>query len=161
MHIFLILCVKKQKLHFYKVLPQCKVVSRKSTGVIVWNTVSLDRMTKWWISVCVSCSVMSNSVTPWISPPGSSVHRILLAIILEWVAIPFFRGSSWLRDQTCISYVSCIGRWVLDPLNYRSLWLFKLGYLGMSLVVQWLRLCVPNVGDPVSMVGELVPPCQN
>ena len=28
------------------------------------------------------------------SPPGSSVHWILQARILEWVAIPFFRGSS-------------------------------------------------------------------
>jgi len=26
------------------------------------------------------------------SPPGSSAHRILQARILEWVAIPFFRG---------------------------------------------------------------------
>ena len=28
------------------------------------------------------------------SPPGSSVHVILQARILEWVAIPFYRGSS-------------------------------------------------------------------
>ena len=28
------------------------------------------------------------------SPPGSSVHEILQARILEWVAIPFFRASS-------------------------------------------------------------------
>ena len=34
------------------------------------------------------------------SPPGSSVHGILQARILEWVAIPFSRGSSWPRDQT-------------------------------------------------------------
>ena len=34
------------------------------------------------------------------SPPGSSVHGILQARILEWVAIPFSRGSSKLRDQT-------------------------------------------------------------
>ena len=34
------------------------------------------------------------------SPPGSSVHGILQARILEWVAIPFSRGSSQLRDQT-------------------------------------------------------------
>ena len=34
------------------------------------------------------------------SPPGSYVHGILQAIILEWVAIPFSRGSSCLRDQT-------------------------------------------------------------
>ena len=39
------------------------------------------------------------------SPPDSSVHRILQARILEWVAIPFFRGSSWFTDRTCVSYV--------------------------------------------------------
>ena len=39
------------------------------------------------------------------SPPGSSVNRILQARILEWVAILFSRGSSWLRDRTHISYV--------------------------------------------------------
>ena len=33
------------------------------------------------------------------SPPGSSVHGILRARILEWVAISFSRGSSWPRDQ--------------------------------------------------------------
>ena len=35
--------------------------------------------------------------------PVSSVHGILQARILEWVAISFSRVSSWLRDQTCIS----------------------------------------------------------
>ena len=39
------------------------------------------------------------------SPPGSSVHGILQARILEWVAISFSRGSSRPRDQT---QVSCI-----------------------------------------------------
>ena len=34
------------------------------------------------------------------SPPGSSVHGILQARILEWIAISFSRGSSWSRDQT-------------------------------------------------------------
>ena len=32
------------------------------------------------------------------SPPGSSVHRILQASILEWVAISYSKGSSWPRD---------------------------------------------------------------
>ena len=36
------------------------------------------------------------------SPPGSSVHGILQAEILEWVAIPFSRESSQPRDQTWI-----------------------------------------------------------
>ena len=37
------------------------------------------------------------------SPPGSSVHGILQARILEWVAISSSRGSSQPRDQTCVS----------------------------------------------------------
>ena len=37
------------------------------------------------------------------SPPGSSVHGILQARKLEWVAIPFSRGSSWPRDWTQVS----------------------------------------------------------
>ena len=44
------------------------------------------------------------------SPPGSSVHGILQARILEWVAIPFSRVSSQPRDQTCGSYISCFSR---------------------------------------------------
>ena len=49
------------------------------------------------------------------SPPGSSVHGILQARILEWVAISFSRGSSQLRDQTHIFFVSCIDRQILYP----------------------------------------------
>ena len=41
------------------------------------------------------------------SPPGSYVQEILQARILEWVAMPSFRGSSQPRDQT---HVSCFGR---------------------------------------------------
>ena len=37
------------------------------------------------------------------SPPGSSVHGILQARILEWVAMPSSRGSSQPRDQTQVS----------------------------------------------------------
>ena len=43
----------------------------------------------------------------------SSVHGILQAGILEWGAVPSSRGSSKPRDRTCVSYVSCISRWVL------------------------------------------------
>ena len=46
------------------------------------------------------------------SLPSCSVHGIFQAI-QEWVAISFSRGSSQPRDWTRISYVSCIGRWVL------------------------------------------------
>ena len=47
------------------------------------------------------------------SLPGSSVHGILQTRILGWVAMPFSKESSSSRDQTRISYVSCIGRWIL------------------------------------------------
>ena len=40
------------------------------------------------------------------SLPGSSVHGILQARILEWVAIPFSRGSFWARDWTWVSYIA-------------------------------------------------------
>ena len=58
-----------------------------------------------------ACVLSQSCPTLWdpmdCSPPGSSVHRILQARILEWAATPSSRGSSWLRDRTC---VSCIGR---------------------------------------------------
>ena len=46
------------------------------------------------------------------SRPGSSVHRIFQARILEWVAIPSYRRSPRPRDWTHISFISCIGRQV-------------------------------------------------
>ena len=58
-----------------------------------------------------SCPTLCNPMD--CSPPASSVCRILHVRILELVAVPFSRGSSRPRDQTCISYISCTGRQVL------------------------------------------------
>ena len=44
-------------------------------------------------------------VTPW-SPPGSSVHGIFQARILEWAVISFSRGSFPPRDQTSVSCIT-------------------------------------------------------
>ena len=46
------------------------------------------------------------------SLPDSSVHRILQARILEWVAIPFSRRSSWPRHGTQVSHIA--GRFLLS-----------------------------------------------
>ena len=55
--------------------------------------------------------VCAQSLSPTdCSPPGSSVHGIFQAIILEWVVISSSRGSSWFWDRICLS---CIGRWIL------------------------------------------------
>ena len=50
-----------------------------------------------------SCLTLCNPMD--CSLPGSSVHGILQARILEWVASPSSKGSSWPRDGTHVSYV--------------------------------------------------------
>ena len=65
-----------------------------------------------------SHQVMSNSfVTPWTAAcQDSSVQnssRVFQTRILEWVAIFCSRGSSWSRDWTHVSCISCTGKWVL------------------------------------------------
>ena len=66
---------------------------------------------KWVYKIC-ACSVTQLCLTPCdsmgCSPPG-----ILQARMLEWIAMPSSRGSSQSREQTQVSYVSCIARWVL------------------------------------------------
>ena len=71
----------------------------------------------------LSCSVMSNSAVPmyW-SLPGSSVHEIFQTRVLEWVAISYSKGSSWPRDQICIFWISCIGRWIFC---YHTTWVWS------------------------------------
>ena len=46
-------------------------------------------------------------------PPIFTVHGIFQSGRLEWVAISSSRGSSWPRDWTGVSWVSCVGRWIL------------------------------------------------
>ena len=58
-----------------------------------------------------SCSTLCDPMDH--SLPDTSVHGILQARILAWVAISFFRDFSQPRGGTCISSVSCIGRRVL------------------------------------------------
>ena len=57
-----------------------------------------------------SCATLYDPID--CSLPVSSVPGILQARLLDWVAM-ISRGSSQPRDQACVSYYSCIGRWVL------------------------------------------------
>ena len=93
----------------------------------------------YWSVVALQCSVSFSYVAKWVSstytcmrakslqscltlcnlmdcsPPGSSVHGILQARILEGVAMPSSRGSSWKpRNWTRVSYVSCTGSRILN-----------------------------------------------
>ena len=55
----------------------------------------------WVTQSCLTlCDPMDSS------PPGASVHRILQARRLGWVAIPFSRGSSQSRDRTQVSRIA-------------------------------------------------------
>ena len=94
-----------------------------------------------WMCVCVhtqSCPTLCSPMD--CSPLSSSAHGTFQARILEWGTIYYSRGSSRLGDQTHISCVSCIGRWILYQLCHlgshsavhsfiHCLWLL-LGYNG-------------------------------
>ena len=54
------------------------------------------------VLVAQSCPTICDAMN-W-RPPGSSVHGILQARILEWVGIPFSRRSSWPKDWTQVSH---------------------------------------------------------
>ena len=72
---------------------------------------SMPLQTLAWCHTCVlscfSCDQLFCD-TMDCSLPGLSVHWILQASMLKCVAIPSSRGSSWPRNQTCISCGSCI-----------------------------------------------------
>ena len=58
-------------------------------------------------NICCSCLVSKSCLplynpTAW-GPPGSSVHGISQARMLEWVSLSFSRGSSWPKDWTRVS----------------------------------------------------------
>ena len=81
--------------------------------LISWKSMCVDSVILLWYFFHMYAQLLSLVwlfETLWTSPPGSSVHGISQARTLEWVAISFFRGSSWSRDQPCRS---CIGRWIL------------------------------------------------
>ena len=69
-------------------------------------TISFSMLGKF-STIIIKCLVTQSCLTlcePMdYSPPGSSVHGILQASLLEWVAVPFSRGSSQPMDWTHIS----------------------------------------------------------
>ena len=73
-----------------------------------------------WILISRVC-VLSRFTWAWLfwdprdnSPPGSSVHGILQARMLEWVAMSSSRGPSPPTDRTLVSYISSFGRQILN-----------------------------------------------
>ena len=82
------------------------------------------------------------------SPPGSSVHGILQARILQWVAIPFSRGSSPPRDRTWFSSVA-VRFFTVEPPgkpHYSVLKILSL-LMGFSRQEYWSGLPFPSPVD--------------
>ena len=95
-----------------KVISECRIISNYVLLLIPW---------KYWLICAIKmfkkmsqymCCVLKSLSCLWLcdtidcSLPGSSVHGISQARILQWVAISFSRGSSQPRDQTQVSYIA-------------------------------------------------------
>ena len=80
-----------------------------------WRPFLMSRLKTSYIRMCVLSHFSHVQLGDPMdsSPPGSSVHGILQARVLEWVVLSHSKGSSQPQDWTCISYVSCTGRQVL------------------------------------------------
>ena len=77
---------------------------------------------KWGICVCVCAQLCLTLCEPMnCSPQVSSVHGILQARMLEWIAFSFSRGSSQPKDQTWVFCVSFAGHWQVGSLPLHHL----------------------------------------
>ena len=95
-------------------------------SLVIYFTHSINLLTPLrdqvpsFMSMCAqslqSCPTLCNPMDYIL--PDSSVHGILQARILDWVAVPSSRGSSQLRDQI---HVSCLLHWWIDSLPLSNL----------------------------------------
>ena len=80
-------------------------------------------VSEWVSEVAQSCPTLCDLMD--CSLPGSSLHGILQARVLEWVAISFSRGSSRPRDQTRVSSIPgrCFNLWATrEAQKYKKPW---------------------------------------
>ena len=106
---------REQILYFYNLLLLCKKKKERERETLV-------------LKANVDCSL-----------PGSSVHGIFQAIVLEWIAISFSRGSYWPRDRTRVSHI--VDRrftvWVTgEQRNYVG-FIFHSKILSHKKILQW------------------------
>ena len=110
---------RQQDLSF---IPDATVSQSKRLGKTGEGTTLLIEKRSWCLAKqqyqCrLHAKLLQSCSTLWkpmdYSLPGSSVHGILQARVLEWVAMPSSRGSSQPRDWTRVSFISCMVRWVL------------------------------------------------
>ena len=77
--------------------------SESPTQLSSWTTTIFHNLLMW-VQFAQACLTLCDPKD--YSPPNSSVHEILQAGIVEWVAIPFSRGSSQCKGQTHVSLIA-------------------------------------------------------
>ena len=92
-------------------------------------------------------------VTLWTEGHGTSVHRILQARILERVAMPSSRGSSWPKDRIIISPVSCTGKQVfINSTIWEALHMYV--YIHIYLYMMWLLASYLNLAKSFAILTK-------
>ena len=96
-------------------------------------------LVRMWFVVCAHAKSLQSCPTHWdlmdYSPPGSSVHRILQARILEWVAMTSSRGSFSPRDWTHVLHLLLLKASSLPlvspgkPICQRNGWQIRNGWI--------------------------------
>ena len=83
---------------------------RRCVSELAWDILTLRVLGIFYLCMHAksfqSCPTLCNLMDCGL--PGSSIHGILQARTLEWIVMPSYRGSSWSRDRTCVSYISYI-----------------------------------------------------
>ena len=96
-------------------------VAEKIKEIKMWKTDRCCLVTKLYPTLCnpMYCSL-----------PGSSIHGISQARILDWVAMSFSRGSSWPRDRTQVSRIAgrCFNLWIVNSDYWWGSRMWKLGH---------------------------------
>ena len=117
-------------------------LNEEGRGWKKWHVCARAKLLRWYLNLY---NPMDHS------PPGSSVHEILQAEILEWVAIPCSRESSGPKDQTQVSYVSCLaGGFFLLLSHQQAFSLLQLAHSVPSLSSKLTEFCLSSKqGSPI------------
>ena len=110
------------------------------------GTQSLRYLLSGSLKVCCVCAQSHPTLSDPLdySPPRSSVHGIFQARILEWVALPFSRGSSQPRDWTWVFCISgeLFTHWTIrEAQNFVDPCFIEYIYIFIYCCLYWIRMC--------------------
>ena len=121
---------------------------KASSTIRVSTQAAFSFLSRFWVCACVlshfSCVQLSLCDPMDCSPPGSSVHGILQARLLEWVAMPSSRGSSRLRFGVAVdrnSEVPAVHYFLWSPVPACSL---SAAQMGFCVLIHLMLTTVPH-----------------